>query len=225
MELERIERKSNILKAWWFPWAVGALAVVIAIFAAYITSYNAGYASGKQSVKAKIDGKMITYHSLLKKVHTTKNNLLSSESKLSKTNAKLQSSQSEFSKLKDLQDHKDAMQQAVADSKSKLSDLNSQISSAQAKLNNLQGGVQKAAGKPIILGAGRFYVGKDIPAGRYKAVPVGGDENFETYDQNGDGDVITILGNSSGETPSYVFSVLSGYTIETGAATKFIPVK
>ncbi|SES69693.1 hypothetical protein SAMN05421676_101206 [Salinibacillus kushneri] len=70
------------------------------------------------------------------------------------------------------------MESDINKSEETLSQLDSEISSAEDKLQELQGGVEKAEGEPKELGAGQFFVGTDLPEGRYEVLPVGDGSNF-----------------------------------------------
>jgi hypothetical protein len=83
--------------------------------------------------------------------------------------------------------------------------------------------VEEAKSKPITLDAGRFVVGKDVPAGRYKVTPRGAGSNFVTYDTSGVPDVNTILGSNG--VPSYTFAVDDGYIIESEEPVTLTKVK
>ncbi|PET65168.1 hypothetical protein CN514_12345 [Bacillus sp. AFS001701] len=82
-----------------------------------------------------------------------------------------------------------------------------------------------ASGKPVSLSSGHYTVGKDFKSGRYKATNVGRGSNFVVYDKDGDVVVNTILGNGGIGSGDYVFSCDDGYTVETEAPVKLIPVK
>ncbi|HET7579787.1 MAG TPA: hypothetical protein VFK33_10935 [Bacillales bacterium] len=220
----------NIFKAKWFPWATVALAVVIALFVVFIASYNSGYANGKAAMKAKIDGKMVTYNGLLDKINSAKKTLINTkvkigekEGKLSHVSSELDTNKAKFDRLTKLADQKDQLTKKVNGLKSQVSTLNGKINDKQAELSKLKGGVQKAKGAPIELGAGRFVVGKDVPAGRYKVTPRGEGSNFITFDTSGSPDVNTILGAYGA--PSYVFVVGDGYIIQSEAPVTLTPVK
>lgn len=215
------EHNFKFFKLKWFPWATAGLICVIALVVVYISSYNVGYAAKK----AMIDGKMNTYQQLLKKIDDTKKQISTQQFKLDTVNGKLSSNKDEFDRLTALENRKNQLKSNVSDSISQIADLNGQIKTAKAKLAKLQGGIQKAKGKSISLGAGKFTVGDDIPAGRYKVVPIGRGSNFFVYDGvTGVTKVNTILGTSIG-VPSYVVHLNPLDKIDSETPAKFIPVK
>jgi SMC interacting uncharacterized protein involved in chromosome segregation len=117
----------------------------------------------------------------------------------------------------------DQLQKDLASAKSELENLNAQISEKQKELSKLTGQVQVAKTAPKKLQAGYYTVGKDIPAGRYQAVPVGQGSNFVVRDEAGSLVVNTILGEIG--VPSYTFECMDGYMIQTEAPVKLIPLQ
>jgi predicted nuclease with TOPRIM domain len=114
-------------------------------------------------------------------------------------------------------------QSKLDDLKSNLNDTNSQLKSAENKLASVTGQVAKAKGAPKYLDAGKYTVGKDIPAGRYKVVATGSGSNFFVYD--GEMPVVnTILGTDMGGQPSYTFECEDGNVIQTETSVKLTPV-
>ncbi|WP_235425141.1 hypothetical protein [Heyndrickxia ginsengihumi] len=109
----------------------------------------------------------------------------------------------------------------IDDANTELKSVNSKISSAKSELSSVNGQITAAKSAPKTLNAGHYIVGKDVPASRYKAVPVGDGSNFVVYD-SGDPVVNTILG-SDGE-PSYVFEATDGEEIQTESTVKLIPI-
>lgn len=77
---------------------------------------------------------------------------------------------------------------------------------------------------PKKLSAGKYTVGKDVDAGRYKVTPVGEGSNFVVYGGGDETDVTvnTILGQD-GE-PSYTFDCSNGDVIQTESTVKLTPV-
>ncbi|MDM5340563.1 hypothetical protein QUF84_25560 [Fictibacillus enclensis] len=109
------------------------------------------------------------------------------------------------------------------DAKAKLKDLQSNVKSKKEELASLTGQIQKAKGAPKILQAGKYTVGKDLPAGRYLATPVGSGSNFVVWDDGGGLEVNTILGSNGN--PSYTFEADDEYTIQTEATVKLSPIQ
>ncbi|MDN4523925.1 hypothetical protein [Fictibacillus fluitans] len=116
-----------------------------------------------------------------------------------------------------------AIKDEIDDANGKLKDLQSQVKSKKGELASLTGQVQKAKGAPKVLQAGKYTVGKDLPAGRYVATPVGSGSNFVVWDYGGDLEVNTILGSNG--TPSYTFEADDEYTIQTEATVRLTPIQ
>ena len=60
--------------------------------------------------------------------------------------------------------------------------LDGDIQAKNSELQKLTEGVKAKQEEPRMLGAGEYIVGKDIPAGRYKAAAVGRGSNFVVFD-------------------------------------------
>jgi predicted nuclease with TOPRIM domain len=108
----------------------------------------------------------------------------------------------------------------IENKKQEISNLDSQIKDKKAELEKLTSGVQEKKEEPRVFSAGQYVVGTDLPAGRYKAVPIGEGSNFIVYDSNEVPKVNTILGQF-GE-PEYIFLTEDGDIIETHSKVKLI---
>ncbi|KHE66877.1 hypothetical protein LD39_20465 [Halobacillus sp. BBL2006] len=87
----------------------------------------------------------------------------------------------------------------------------------------MSGELQKAEDEPRTLIAGQYFVGKDLPAGRYQVTNIGNGTNFFVYDSGGYPTVNTILGEDF--YGDYVFFTEEGDKIETLGKVKLIPVE
>ncbi len=103
----------------------------------------------------------------------------------------------------------------------KIARLDSEISEKKSELEQLTTG-SVVTGSPIVLGAGEFTVGEQIPSGRYK---ITGSSNLFVYSSDGDLMVNTILGRNSISVPSYTVYLLDGYTIEAHGKNTYTPVE
>jgi exonuclease VII large subunit len=118
----------------------------------------------------------------------------------------------------------DKLQKELASTKSQLDNANSQLADKQKELAVLSGQIQEAKSAPKTLQAGFYVVGSDIPAGRYKATPIGSGSNFIVYD--GEMPVVnTILGNDGLGVPSYTFDCKDGEKIQTEAPVQLTPLQ
>ncbi len=120
---------------------------------------------------------------------------------------------------KELDDKKAEVDKA----KSELNSVKSRVDDKKDELSTVTASVIKAKSAPKVLSAGTYTVGKDLPAGRYKATPIGEGSNFVTYDPDGTPDVNTILG-VDGEA-SYTFEIDDDYKIQTEAQVKLTPIQ
>lgn len=103
----------------------------------------------------------------------------------------------------------------------KIESIVSEISEKELELERLTTGTV-VTGSPVILGAGEFTVGEQIPSGRYK---ITGSSNLVVYSSDGDLMVNTILGRNSISVPSYTVYLLDGYTIEAHGKNTYTPVE
>lgn len=216
---------------------------IIGIVALFASGLIMSQIQNAEAEKTKVKGKTVTYKQLNKKISEDKK----TKKALSDQIDQFQSNKNDLdSQISDLQNkHKDVMnaiknkeklkqqisdekndldnvKSEISESKSKLDVINSKISSAKDALAQASGQVQQAKSAPKTLSAGKYTVGSDVPAGRYKAVPVGEGSNFIVFD-DGDPVVNTILG--SGGESSYTFEATSGERIQTESAVKLIPLK
>lgn len=192
--------------------------------------------SKSQAQTAKVNGVKVSYNQLKQKVSDLKSEKSDLASQISEKQSKLDDLKAQNKDVLSAVKNKNELNQQIKDEQDKLADIksdisnandelksvNSKISSAKNELARVKGEVTAAKGAPKTLNAGHYTVGKDIPASRYKAVPVGSGSNFIVYD-SGDPVVNTILG-SNGQS-SYVFEATEGEEIQTEATVKLIPIK
>ncbi len=199
-----------------------------------------GIVIGNKTAKVDLNNQKISAEKLQKEISQLKNqkkDLSNSTSKLNDVNKQITDAETKLDDLKkqnqevlDLVKDKDDLKKEYDKAASQLSDIKKQLSDAKSDLDSTNdqvdkasGTLQQAKGEPKTLSAGNYVVGSDLPAGRYKAVPVGEGSNFFVRDPGGSTYVNTILGND-GEA-SYTFECSNGDTIETESSVKLIPLK
>ncbi|WP_010631886.1 hypothetical protein [Sporolactobacillus vineae] len=213
----------------------------VALFASGLIMSNIQDSKAQQT---NIKGKTLTYKQMTKDISelkATKNDLNDQKLQLQTDISSLSSNLSDLkNNHKDVMNaikHKDTLSHQVAaaedslsglksdisDAKDELSSVNNQIKSANDNLAKAKGQVTAAKGAPKVLQAGQYVTGNDVPAGRYKATPVGSGSNFIIHDSDGMPVVNTILG-SDGEA-SYTFETTDGDQIQTESAVKLTPIK
>jgi multidrug efflux pump subunit AcrA (membrane-fusion protein) len=151
------------------------------------------------------------------------------QSKLDAINNEYKSKLAEFEVAKKVVADKTSAENQIAElnkqidsKKGEITGLDSQIKSKNDQLASLTGQIQAKNEAPKVLPAGMFVVGKDIPAGRYKAVPNGGNGNFFV---NKGAKVNIMLGSGKFYQSEYVFQASNGDEIELTLSAKFIPVE
>jgi hypothetical protein len=200
---------------------------IVGVLVTMLVSYYIG-ASGAEVV---MNEDKVTYDQLLKKIDEAKTELQETKSEIKKEDDRLEERKKEVEEALALADKKnslvaevDKVQKELNAKKGELDSIDSQIKDKQAELDKLVNTVQTKQEEPKVLSAGEYVVGTDVPAGRYKAVPVGDGSNFIVYGaSSGMADVNTILGRF-GES-EYIFFTEDGDVIETHAKVKLIPVE
>lgn len=203
---------------------------------AVIVGLVASYSIGANGAKVAIDKEKVTYDEAKKKVEEKENELIYTKSKVKEgidaEQKKLDDKKAEVTETLALVDNKNQLKSEVDNlgkdveaKKGEIGKLDADINSKKAELEKLTTGVKAKSEEPRTLGAGEYVVGKDVPAGRYKATAIGRGSNFVVYSSSGRPTVNTILGDSSVGVGDYVFSCSNGNVIKTAESVKLIPVE
>ena len=107
--------------------------------------------------------------------------------------------------------------------KGDLKEIDGEIANKNKDLEKINQLIIEKGEEPIQLSAGKYIIGADVPAGRYKVMPIGRGSNFITYGANGRLDVNKILG-AHGEA-EYIFFADDGGTIDSRSTVKLVPVE
>jgi hypothetical protein len=197
-----------------------------------IVSLCITYNIGQSGAQVTIDKEKVKYDEITSKIKDVKVELDNAKYDLKDTKSKLAAEQSKLDEKKDkvtevlaLVDKSDKIKSDLSEATVNLDNYNKQISNKKAELEKLTSIVKAKKEEPKVLGAGQYIVGKDIPAGRYKATNVGRGSNFFVFDSSGDNVVNAILGDGMVGDGDYVFFCDDGYVIETHAKVKLIPVE
>jgi peptidoglycan hydrolase CwlO-like protein len=184
---------------------------------------------GSGSAKVDLGKEKVSYDELVKVIKDKQGEIKTVEGKLSDIQKQYTDKQSEFDEAMKVVNNKKSVEDEIATLESTLKtkqgeikSLDSKISSKENELASITGQIQVKKDKPKVLSAGKFTVGKDIPAGRYKAVPNRGSGNFFV---NAGADVNIMLGKGDFYEPEYIFEVVDGDEIEITLSVKFIPIK
>ena len=191
---------------------------------------------GDQSATTKIENEKVTYEEMIQKlddkeeelqringdVEVAQSNYESVSADLSKVSDEYKEVQGIIAEKEKVIDEKEKVQAELDELKKKEEKLKKSISDKESELSSITGKVKEAKGQPKILSAGKFIVGKDLPAGRYKVVPNGGMGNFFV---NQGMDVNIILGSGDFGESEYVFEAFDGDEIELTTSAKFIPIE
>ncbi|MCQ6280854.1 hypothetical protein [Bacillus sp. EB600] len=204
--------------------------LIIGVIVVLVVSYSIG----RSGASTEINGQKVKYDALVKKTTDTKKNLNAVQDKSNKLEDQFKGRKAQFDHAAELASKIDSLQSDIDKKTGELNGLtdkintaNSDIQSKQAELDKLTAGVKAKQDAPRQFSAGQYTVGKDFPAGRYKAVPVGEGSNFFIHDgDTGMSTVNTILGSASqGYEPEYVFNCKDGDIMETHSSVKLIAVE
>lgn len=219
-----MERIKDLMKSRVF-WIVVGLVLIIAAFS-----------MGNRSASMTLDEEKLTYDDLVAKIEDLETELDEKEAKLIGINEKLEQEEeklnerkSEIEDVLELVDRMEEISDELADLEDELSskqneveDLDHEIDEKEKELATLEGKIVEAVSEPITISSGQYFVGIDIPEGRYQA---SGSSNFVVRDSGGALKVNTILGDSSVGRGDYVFFAVDGDYIEASAQTTLTPVE
>lgn len=223
MNLETV-KTSRFGKKFWFKTA-GVIVGISIIFS-----------FGNSSAKVDLGKEKVNYDELVEVIKDKKSEVKDVESeiksaqvKLDDVNKQFSDKQAEFNAALEVVNNKKSVEDEVAklnstldSKKGEITGIDKQIETKKDELASVTGQIKEKKDKPKILPAGKFTVGKDIPAGRYKAVPNRGNGNFFV---NEGADVNAMLGRGDFYEPEYIFEVVDGDEIEITLSVKFIPIK
>jgi Skp family chaperone for outer membrane proteins len=136
---------------------------------------------------------------------------------------KLDNKKQEVNEAMNALKQRDQLQAEIEKLQSDLSNMKAEADNKRSELQKLTGEIKTRKSQPKVFNAGQYVIGKDLPAGRYKAVPVGQGSNFIVYDKNGIPKVNTILGQFGEK--EYVFFCSDGDTMQTESTVKLIPLE
>ena len=191
---------------------------------------------GDQTATTKIENEKVTYEDIVQKiddkeeelqringdVEVAQSNYETVSTDLSKVSDEYKEVQGIIAEKENVIDEKKKVQAELDELKKKGEKLKKSIRDKEAELSSITGKVKEAKGQPKVLSAGKFIVGKDLPAARYKVVPNGGMGNFFV---NQGMDVNIILGSGDFGESEYVFEAFDGDEIELTTSAKFIPIE
>ncbi|MDP4552582.1 hypothetical protein Q9251_17020 [Alkalihalobacillus macyae] len=113
----------------------------------------------------------------------------------------------------------------VKEKKAYVSELDDTIKAKEKEIEKLDKTIVQKSEEPIVLIAGQYLVGADVPEGRYQVTNTGDGTNFFVYDSSGMPIVNTILGDDMVGTGDYVFFTTTGDMIETLGPVKLLPIE
>jgi predicted RNase H-like nuclease (RuvC/YqgF family) len=227
MNLERITEKVGKYKK-------------VAIAVGIIIVLSIPYSIGSSTAKTELNGEKLKYEDIAKEIESAKKEIKKYKAEVEDVEAKVKSvndeyakSQSEFDEAKKISSQKDTILAEIAkvsgelnSKKNELTILDTNITSKRNEIASLDQVIKEKQEAPVMLPAGQFVAGKDIPIGRYKIVPVGDGSNIAIYDSNGDILYHTIISSRPNHgVPEYVTSLLPDYKIDASAPFKYIPVE
>ncbi|MDW0113819.1 hypothetical protein QT711_11530 [Sporosarcina saromensis] len=230
------DRFEKFIKSRW-TWIVVALVITLGI----------GSTIGRTSAKVPIEDKKVSYDELVEKLEKKEKELSSindeittrkkERSQLIEDQAKLKTEiktqQIEFDEALEIIKNKETVlaeikssETTLSSKQSELEEIENTITTRKDELAKVEQLIVEKEEEPLELSAGQFFVGSDIPAGRYKITPVGRGSNFQTYDKDGRIDVNIILSNRDDfGLKEYITYLFDGYIIDTQTPARYQPVE
>lgn len=205
-----------------------SLVVCIITFVISMTMYGNYLENNKAVLKMNKEQTALS-NKLDKEIEDKQDEFTQKELEVNELDTKLEENQDEFETAMAIVEDKEATQKElekldgqIKEKKSEVDKINGDIQKKKDELAALTGQIKEKKDAPVVLSAGKFIVGKDIPEGRYKAVPNGGAGNFFV---NGGADVNVMIGKGEFYESEYVFDAYEGDEIEITTSVKFIPVE
>lgn len=209
-----MEHKKPFYKKKWFIIVSAILILLI------------GWGLGESNAKETLDGEKVNYDELVNKIKNKEKELDSLIDEKDSILKEIDENKDLIEAAKNYKENKQTLDQEISTKTEEVKQLDSQITSKQSELASLTGKIQETGDAPKELPAGTFVVGKDIPAGRYKVLPVGRGSNFIVYDENGSNVVNTIVSSVEGHgVPEFVTYLFDNYIIEARSPFQYVPVK
>ncbi|GGD05509.1 hypothetical protein [Pontibacillus salipaludis] len=220
MQLENLKEKK---------WVIPTVLITGFLFALIVGGYI-----GQSALEVEANDEVIKYEKLTSEIsdlEKKRNELTSVKGELIEADKDLKEKQSEweeyeekYKELRDLELKKDQMISKKNSAEEELRSISKNIEARSKELEKIETGIVKAESEPIVLGAGHYSIGKDLPPGRYEASSVSGSGNMFVDSEVYERDIGVTLGGSYGE-PSYVFQAVSGDSLRLGTSVKFTPIQ
>ncbi|KAA6473761.1 hypothetical protein [Bacillus swezeyi] len=202
--------------------------LVIGIVAALVV-ISVSYSAGSSSASTELGTEKVKYDDMVEKISKKKKELDQLDKKVSELTNKLDENSKKYEEAKEVianrdeaQNEQEKIKNDIDKKKDELKKIKNDIEDKNDELLSVQGKVKEAKSAPKVLSAGKYTVGEDLPAGRYKAESTGGFGNFIVYNSYGELDVNTILGD--GGESQYIFNCEDGAKIELSTSVKFTPL-
>lgn len=208
--------------------ASSSLGTCIITFLVSMALYGTHMENNEAVIKMN-EEQTVTTNKLDKEIEDKQEEYTQKELELNELETKIEENQEEFDAALAIVEDKESTQKElekldgqIKEKKSEVDKINGDIQKKKDELAALTGQIKEKKDAPVTLSAGKFIVGKDIPEGRYKAVPNGGAGNFFV---NGGADVNVMIGKGEFYESEYVFDAYEGDEIEITTSVKFIPVE
>lgn len=198
---------------------------VVGIIVLLIVSYSIG--SGTASTK--IDEEKVTYNKLLEKIEKLETERDEVSNNIGKQEQQLKDKESEYSEVIKMIEQKDLIQKDidslnndVTTKKDEINKLVGEIETKNKELALVTAQIKEKKMEPKNLSAGKFTVGKDVIAGRYKVIPNGSGGNFFVNDGM---KANIMLGRGDFYVSEYVIELIDSDEIDATLPIKLIPIE
>ncbi|MGW6299670.1 hypothetical protein [Peribacillus butanolivorans] len=208
--------------------ASSSLGICIITFLVSMALYG-NHLENEEAVSKMNEEQTAVSNKLDKEIEDKQTEYTQKELEVNELNTKIEENQKEFEAALAIVEDKEATEKElekldgqIKEKKSEVDKINDDIKKKKDELAAITGQIKEKKDAPVTLSAGNFTVGKDIPEGRYKAVPNGGAGNFFVNDG---ADVNIMIGKGEFYESEYVFDAYEGDEIEITTSVKFIPVE
>lgn len=174
---------------------------------------------GCSNQSVDIEGKAYDYKELTAKISEA-------QTELNMIQAELISGKAKYEEMETLSENKERLEENISVGLDELGNIIVEIETANKELDLLTGEIAKVKDEPIKLGAGFYYVGSDVPPGRYKLMAQEGNRGNVFVRGDGRSFVAETFGDgSNGSVVDFVFHAFDENEIEATIPVLLYPVE
>lgn len=184
-----------------------------------------GFFIGMYSNAAEIDGEIYAFNELLELRLEKAEEYDELVKKADKLEEDLESKKDAIDEALELYEERENINSELKEKRNKIKDLNSEITDKQDELALVTGELNKKGNEPILLSAGHYVVGSDLPPGRYIVEAKRGGGNFSSHNMDDRLNFSTTVGEGEHREKEYVFYAEEGDRLKLGTELRFTAVE